>query len=129
MPGAVQNAAPTTVMPQSLSRAFAHERGYPVIENGESQRSALASNSRKRWRLGKRLPPAALQELRDFYDARSGPTEAFYFYDPYETSPKFSHDSTGTATTGRYTVRFNGEWNQASDPGRSSVNVELIELA
>jgi phage-related protein len=133
MPASVQNAVPTTVMPQSLSRAFAHERGYPLIENeyknGESQRSVLAANSRKHWRLAKRLPPATLQELRDFYDARGGPTEAFYFYDPYETSPKFSWDPTGTATTGRYTVRFNGEWNQTSDPGRSSVNVELIELA
>lgn len=133
MPGSVQNAAPTTVMPQSLSRAFAHERAYPVVENeyknGESQRSVLATNSRKRWRLAKRLPPAALQALGDFYDARNGPTEAFYFYDPYETSPKFSHDPSGQATQGRYTVRFNGEWNQTSEPGRSSVNIELIELA
>lgn len=133
MPGSVQNAAPTTVMPQSLSRAFAHERAYPVVENeyknGESQRSALANNSRKRWRLGKRLRPAALQALRDFYDARNGPTEAFYFYDPYETSPKFSHDPSGQATQGRYTVRFNSEWSQSCEPGRASVNIELIELA
>ena len=38
----------------------------------------------------KRLPPTPLQTLRDFYDTRSGPTEPFYFYDPYETNPKFS---------------------------------------
>lgn len=133
MPGSVQNGAPATVMPYSLSRAFAHERGYPLIENeyrnGESQRSVLATNSRKRWRLAKRLPPAALQALRDFYDARNGATEAFYFYDPYETSPKFSHDPTGQATQGRYVVRFNSEWNQSCEPGRSTVNIELIELA
>jgi hypothetical protein len=133
MPGSVQNAAPSTVMPQSLSRAFAHERAYPLIENeyknGESQRSVLATNSRKRWRLAKRLPPATLQALRDFYDARNGHTEAFYFYDPYETSPKFSHDPTGQSTVGRYTVRFNSEWNQSCEPGRMSVNIELIELA
>ena len=52
MPGNVHNAAPTTVLPQSLSRAFVHERAYPLIENeyknGESQRSVLASNSHKR---------------------------------------------------------------------------------
>jgi hypothetical protein len=50
MPGSVANAAPTTVMPNSLSRAFAHTREYPVIdnENGESQRSAQATTSRKK---------------------------------------------------------------------------------
>jgi phage-related protein len=120
-------------MPASLSRSFAHERSYPVVEseyrNGESQRSVQATNSRKRWRLAKRLTPAQLAALRDFYDARKGPTEPFYFYDPYETSPKFSHDPTGLAVAGRYTVRFNGEWSQTVGLGRSDVNIELIELA
>jgi hypothetical protein len=65
MPGSVQNAAPTTVLPQSLCRAFTHSREYPVIENeyrnAESQRSVLpTTNSRKQWRLAKRLAPAAL---------------------------------------------------------------------
>ena len=133
MPGAVQNATPSTVLPQSLCRAFAHAREYPVIENeyrnGESQRAAQAGNSRKRWRLAKRLTPAQLQALRDFYDARKGPTEPFYFYDPYETNPKFSHDPTGVATAGRYTVRFEGEWSQSVGPGRSDVQIELVEVA
>ena len=133
MPGSVQNAAPLTVMPASLSRSFAHERAYPIVEseyrNGESQRSVQAANSRKRWRLPKRLMPTQLATLRDFYDARKGPTEPFYFYDPYETSPKFSSDPTGQAVAGRYTVRFAGEWNQSIDLGRADVNIELIELA
>ena len=133
MPGSVQNAAPATVLPQSLSRAFAHQRAYPMIENayknGESQRSVLATTSRKRWRMAKRLPAAVLQSLRNFYDARSGTTEAFYFYDPYETSPKFSYDPTGASTVGRYTVRFNGDWQQFSTPGRSDASIELLELA
>jgi hypothetical protein len=133
MPGSVQNAAPLTVMPASLSRSFAHERAYPVVEseyrNGESQRSVQAANSRKRWRLSKRLAPAQLSALRDFYDARKGPTEPFYFYDPYETNPKFSTDPTGQAVAGRYTVRFAGEWNQSVDLGRADVIIELIELA
>ena len=132
MPGSVQNAAPTAVLPQSLCRAFAHESAYPLIENeyrnGESQRSVLATNSRKRWRLAKRLPTTALQALRNFYDARNGATDEFYFYDPYETSPKFSYDPTGQSTVGRYTVRFNGDWQQSSTPGRSDVSIELIEL-
>ena len=133
MPGSVENAAPVTVLPQSLCRAYAHEREYLLVENeyrnGESQRSTQTATSRKRWRLTKRLTPAALQTLRDFYDARKGPAEPFYFYDPYETSPKFSSDPTGQAVAGRYTVRFNSDWQQSCGPGRSDVQIELLEIA
>ncbi len=133
MPGSVQNAVPFTVLPASLSRAFVHEREYPALDNeyrnGESQRSVQATNSRKRWRLAKRLAPAQLQNLRDFYDARKGPAEPFYFYDPYETSPKFSHDPTGQAVAGRYTVRFGGDWGYLFGLGRADVTFELIEVA
>jgi len=133
MPGSVANAAPATVMPNSLSRAFEHTREYPVIDNeyrnGESQRSTQASTSRKHWKLTKRLPPTQLAALRNFYDARNGTHEPFYFYDPYETSPKFSYDPTGVAVTGRYVVRFDSDWSQSVTPGRSDVDVQLIELA
>ena len=132
MPGNVPNAAPATVMPARLSRVFAHAREYIVVENeyrnGESQRSRLVEASRKRWRLAKRLTPALLQQLRDFYDARLGAQEPFYFYDPYETVPKFSHDPTGTATQGRYTVRFEGPWEQMVGMGRGDVGISLVEL-
>lgn len=121
------------MIPASLSRSFIHERAYPALENdyrnGESQRSVQAANSRKRWRLAKRLTPVQLATLRDFFDARKGPTEPFYFYDPYETNPKFSHDPTGQAVAGRYTVRFAGEWTQSVSLGRAEVRIELIELA
>jgi len=133
MPGSVQNAVPVAVLPQSLSRAFGHAREYIVVDNeyrnGESQRSRLVNTSRKRWRLAKRLTPALLQELRDFYDARKGPEEPFYFYDPYETVPKFSYDSTGAATQGRYTVRFEGYWEQMAGLSRADVEIALVELA
>lgn len=133
MPGSVQNASPSTVMPLSLSRAFFHERQYAVLDNqyrnGESQRSRLADTSRKRWRLGKRLTPAQLQALRDFYDARKGPQEPFYFYDPWDTSPKFSYDPSGAATQGRYTVRFEGTWEQMISMGRGDCEISLLELA
>ena len=132
MPGSVQNAVPTAVLPRSLCRAFAHEREYPAIENeyrnGESQRSVQATNSRKRWRIVKRLTPAQLQALRDFFDARKGPAEPFYFYDPYETNPRFSHDPTGQAPAGRYTVRFEGEWSQLAGVGRADVSIQFIEV-
>jgi hypothetical protein len=133
MPGSVQNAVPFTVLPPSLSRAFVHEREYPVIDNeyrnGESQRSVQATNSRKRWRLAKRLTPAQLAALYDFYDARKGPAEPFYFYDPYETDPKFSQDPTGQAVVGRYTVRFASPWEQSTSLARTDLTLELIELA
>ena len=133
MPGSLENAVPAAVLPQSLCRAFVHAREYPVIDNeyrnGESQRSVTASTSRKRWRLAKRLNAAQLQALRAFYEARNGPAEPFYFYDPYETSPKFSYDPAGQAVQGRYTVRFNCEWNQSASPGRGDVEIELVEVA
>jgi hypothetical protein len=110
-----------------------HERAYPLVENeyrnGESQRSVQATNSRKRWRLSKRLRPADLQALRDFYNVRQGSTEAFYFYDPYETSPKFSHDPTGQGVAGRHTVRFEGEWNQTVGVVRADLEIALVEVA
>jgi len=133
MPGSVENAAPSTVLPWSLSRAFVRSQEYPVLDNeyagGESQRSVQASNSRKRWRLVKRLAPAELTALRDFYEARKGPQEPFYFYDLWDTSPKFSYDPTGHQTQGRYTVRFEGGWEQSADIGLIEVSVELVELA
>jgi phage-related protein len=133
MPGSVQNAAPSTVLPQTLSVAFSRAQEYPVIDNeyrnGESQRSVEANNSRKRWRLAKRLTSAQLQTLRDFYAARNGPVEPFYFYDPYETSPKFYCDPSGATVQGRYTVRFDSDWSQSSGMGRSDVFIELFELA
>jgi hypothetical protein len=116
-----------------LSRAFVHTRGYPVIgneyRNGESQRSAQAATSRKRWRITKRLTPTKLATPRDFYDERNGTHDPFFFYDPYETNPKFSCDPTGAMVTGRYTVRFNTDWSQLVGPGRSDVQIELIELS
>jgi len=54
-------------------------------------------------------------------------TGAFYFYDAYDTSPKFSHDPTGELMVGRYTVRFDSEWSQSCEPVRGSANIELIE--
>jgi hypothetical protein len=94
-----------------------------------TQRSVQATSSRKRWRLTKRLTPVGLEALPDFYDVRRGPTEPFYFYDPSETSPRFSYDPSDLAATGRYTVRFSGEWGQTVSLARGDMNIHLIELA
>ena len=133
MPGSVQNATPVTVLPQTLCRAFAHEREYPVIENeyrnGESQRAVLADGSRKSWRLAKRLTAAQLTGLRAFYQARKGAQEPFYFYDPWEAVPKFAYDPTGASRYGRYTVRFHGNWSESVGLRRADVEIALVELA
>jgi hypothetical protein len=132
MPGSVQNAAPNTVLPFSLCRSFVHSREYPVqvndYRNGESQRGRLAETSRKRWRLGKRLRVAELAALRDFYDARGGPQEPFWFYDFWETAPPFMYDPTGAAVEGRYAVRFEGGWQESVEMARVGVGIELVEV-
>lgn len=121
------------MLPLSLCKSFVHELAYPLIENehknGESQRSVLATNSRRRWRQAKRLTPAALVALRSFFDARCGSAEPFYFYDLYHTSQKSSYDPIGVGTVGPHTVRFNGDWQRSSGPGRSDVQIEPLELA
>ncbi len=133
MPGSVQNAAPATVLPWSLCRAFGHSREYTVIDNeyrnGESQRSRLVETSRKRWTTARRLTPSLLDTFRGFFDARKGGHEPFYFYDPWDTSPKFSYDPTGSSPVGRYTVRFDSVWSQTVGMGRADVQIDIIELA
>lgn len=133
MPGLVSAANPTTVMPLSFSVAFVRSQEYPVratvYPDGTYQATVQATTSRKRWRLVKRLSASAVQDLRNFYDARKGKVEEFYFYDPYETNPKFSYDATGVATVGRYTVRFDMPWSQGVGIRRSEVEVQLVEVA
>jgi hypothetical protein len=132
MPGLVASAAATEVMPATVSVAFERRQEFPLRSNtyvdGVFQASVQGTVSRKRWSLSKRLGYTALQILRTFYDARRGKTEAFFFYDPYETSPKFTADPTGVATTGRYKARFDMDWAQVTNAVRSDVDVTLIEV-
>ena len=103
MPGSVANAVPATTLPVSLSTAFERIQELPIIANeyrdGEPQVSRQADTSRIRWRLAKRLSAGALATLRTFYNARAGRHEAFYFYDPFETFPRFTLTPSGS--TGR----------------------------
>jgi len=132
-PGSVANAAPTTVLPWSLSKTFVHSREYPLIENeyrdGSSQRCLEASTSRKSWRTSRRLAPVVLSTFRTFFNTHKGPHLPLYFYDPSDTSPKFWYDPTGVATVGRYAVRFVGTWEQMVGINRADVNIAIIEIA
>jgi hypothetical protein len=114
-----------------LCRAFSHAREYAVIDNeyknGESQRSKQVATSRKNWKTTRRLTPSFLATFRSFYEARRGPLEPFYFYDPWDSG--FTYDPTGVAALGRYTVRFAGTWEQMVGMGRAEVEIAMVELA
>jgi hypothetical protein len=131
MPGSVANAAPATVMPLSLCKAFSHSREYGVLDNeyknGESHRGKVTATSRKSWRTSRRLTPTLLATFRDHYEARKGPHQPFYFYDPYDSV--FTYDATGVQALGRYTVRYVGTWDQMVGMGRADVEIDLIEIA
>ncbi len=134
MPGNVSSATSSTVMPLSLSRLFEHSREYTVRENeylnGESQRRAMTSTSRKYWRLSKRLTPTEYDALLAFFVARNGPVQPFYFYDGTETVTDWSWDATGVSTTARYTVVFrNQRWVATFSIPRHEVDIELTEVA
>ena len=59
MPGNVQGAAPSGVMPYSLCTAFAEAREYAQLQaqyhDGTTERSQLAQTSRRTFKLAQRL--------------------------------------------------------------------------
>jgi phage-related protein len=119
------------VFPAELSRAFTETRQFACRVNeyhdGTTQRMALVSSSRRSWKCTRRLAPAEMAVLRAFLLAH--PTDAFYFYSPKETSPLFTADPTGAATSGRYKVRLNGDINETIYIPRAEVEIELVEVA
>jgi hypothetical protein len=135
MPGSVQNAAPVGVLPRSLCTAFAERREWASRVNeyhdGSRQSFALVNTSRRSWSLRKRLNPNDLLVLWDFWCEHQH--LAFYFYNPFEPAlgqPVGSnYDPTGASTQGRYTVRFNCDWNQSTYIPRADCPLELIEVA
>lgn len=147
MPNSVSPANPTTVFPESLSTAFTAARDWTVDTNqyagGEYQGSIPQAydpggtgqttpfqSSRRSWQCTKRLTSAQWTALINFWQSVGGCQNEFWFYDPYETSPPFSYDPTGQATTGRFAVRFNGDLTISLSMGRPvQANVSLLEVA
>ena len=141
MPGSIANAVVPTVdgyplvLPYGLCTQFVLSQEWATRANeyrsGERQSQALVSTSRKSWNLRRRLSPAAMAILKAFWEAH--PTDAFYYYDPFE--PVSGHpvgsnyDPTGASTVGRYTVRFAGDWYHTISWPRSEVGIELVEIA
>ena len=138
MPGNLQSAPPSGVMPASLSTAFTEVREYEQLQNqyhdGTVQRTQLAQTSRRTFRLSKRLCAADLGTLYAFWVAKQGGLIPFAFYNPFEVAAGHdigsNYDPTGNGTQGRVTVVFRGAWTQATDIARTNVpQLELVEVA
>lgn len=138
MPGNIQIAAPSGVMPASLCTAFTELREYVQLQNqyhdGTIQRSQLAQTSRRTFRLSKRLSASLLSTLYSFWVSHNAGLTPFVFYDPFDVGSgqqiSSNYDSTGSNTQGRVTVVFRGNWTQATDIARTTLQgLELVELA
>lgn len=135
MPGSLAAAAPVTVLPQTLCAGFSEARELPVLENeyrdGSVQTKNQAASGLRRWRLGKRLAAAALWTLREFWEARRGGLEPFYFYDPYDAGAGAvgsNYDPTGVSEQGRHTVVFTSAWGQSIGIAHTEAGIELVEV-
>lgn len=131
MPASVPNASVSLVMPWALCSSFGRSQIYPARRNvyrGTEQQITLeAGNSRKSWDIAQRLTPANLATMLAFH-ATVGTLTPFFFYDPWDTSPKFNYDPSGTATTGRYVVRFEGPLTTDRAWPRHDLTFRLIEI-
>jgi hypothetical protein len=130
MPGNIQNAVPSCVMPYALCTAFAESREYAQLQaqyhDGTVQRSQLAGTSRRTFKVSQRLNATKAVALKTFWDGQQGGVVPFVFYNLIEGT----YDPTGNSVTGRYTVVFRSNWQQTTGLARTDVqSLELIEVA
>ncbi|MBE0660788.1 MAG: hypothetical protein IH602_24050 [Bryobacteraceae bacterium] len=128
MPGNVASAVATAVLPSSLCSVFRAARAWPVSESGgyadgRYQAEVQAEASRKSWEIGKLLTFAQWLTLSAFYESSNGAQKPFYWY------PNVAdYDPTGSYTTGRYLVRFDGALSRTYRLGRQEASLRLIEI-
>jgi hypothetical protein len=130
MPGNIQNAVPSGVMPYSLCTLFTESREYAQLQaqyhDGTVQRSQLAASSRRTFKVSQRLNATKAAALKTFWDGQQGGVVPFVFYNLIEGT----YDPSGNSVTGRYTVVFRSNWQQTTGLARTDVqNLELIEVA
>lgn len=133
MPGIIQGNFGTYVLPKFLCELFTQDREYLARINdyadATNQAGLVVFNSRKKWTLRPKVAPSAMVTLRNFYLARTGGIDPFWFYDFSESTPYGNYDDTGTDTNGRFLVRFEGSWQQThtvSPVGTAAI--ALVEL-
>jgi hypothetical protein len=133
MPGNVQLALPVGVFPFRLCKAYQRQKKYEMRVNwfpdGRQIRQAYDAidGDQSVWSLTTRLKPTDQQTLLGFYDARKGTQVPFYFYDMDESG--YVYDGTGSLTTGRYIVRFQGTFNLTYTRPRVETAFNLIQIA
>jgi hypothetical protein len=84
--------------------------------------------------VSKRLSASVLSALYSFWVSQNAGLTPFAFYNPFDVASGQqiggNYDPTGNNTQGRVTVAFRGNWAQATDIARTSVQVlELAEIA
>ena len=129
MPSSLQLAQPATVLPWSLCSSFQANYYWPVVTSelypdGRVQQLVQAAQPRHSWSLSKKLAYTDWATLKAFYEARKGGLEPFYFY-----PERLHYDATGVSTTGRYTVRFNGQLQMQYNFSRFLISLQLMEIA
>ena len=140
MPGNIAAAAPTGVLPLSLSLAFTESRVFPLLtqsyHDGTIERSLIvdgvnAPASFRTWKLATRLTAAQADTLLAFWESHDGGLTPFYYYNPFEAAGAVgsNYDATGVSTTGRHTVVFRGNWSQSSGPALTDLGLEFAEVA
>jgi hypothetical protein len=129
MPGNIIQATPTDVMPAKLSRAFhmeVHlEADLNMYPDGTSDRNPLAQNDRHYFTMQQVLLPDDWQALRSFFYNHQG--VPFYFYNLRETVPPFSWDPSGQNTVGRYTVVFDGGFDETYTHERAQMTAGVFK--
>lgn len=141
MPGSLQLAQPTAVLPAALSRSFVLTTAYPYLSNSYQDGSVEIglitdgvnpARPMRSWQISRRLTTAALVTLKTFWEVTVlGGLRPFYFYDPYEVAPGqqigSNYDATGFSTQGRMIVVFKGNWQHAVTLGRCDVPSLLMK--
>ena len=130
MPGNLQQAAPSGVMPYALCTAFSESREYAQLQaqyhDGSVERSQLAATSRRTFTVSQRLTSAMAASLKTFWDGQEGGVVPFFFYNLVEGA----YDPSSNSTQGRYTVVFRNNWSQTTGLARTDVQqLQLIEVA
>lgn len=123
MPGSLQLAAPTQVMPMTLCASFSLALEYPILSliynDGTIERSMIidgvnSPRPARIWHMSRRPTPAETTTFMNFFESMQGGLTPFYFYDPYGVGIGIrigsNYDPTGSSPTGRATVRFRGDW-------------------
>src|SRR5689334_21058364 len=123
MPGNVANEAFTGVLPWSLFTQFTEIRDWVALvseyKDGSSQRKQQAETSRRSYQLSKRLAPAAMDTLREFWLSHLG--KAFKVY-----VKKSDYDA---ANPNFKLMRFEGPWSEEWALGRRTSSIALAEVA